>query len=484
VHRPIRMTIVEPLNAARLGHPLRDCRLARPPRAPVATIVRRVAFVAIFPAIASLGQAQGSESSRDTALVRRVADLEARLRTLDSLAGKRTPGHGLASGAGSGLVLRSADGCCELRLRGYLQSDARTAVGPGSAQGPRGLLLRRVRPVWEASITKVADLRLAPDFGEGRPTIYDAWLDLHLGHTLTLRSGKFKPPVGLERLQSATDLAFLERAHPTSLVPNRDLGVQLTGAGAGVADWSIGIFNGVPDIGFGDVNPDRFADVVARVSLEPWRGRSVATGHELLVALAATSGLHRGTGAAPQLQQYKSPLQEVVFRFRADGSAAGTAIADGRQSRIAPQAYAAAGPLGLMAEWVASSQRVRRDTSVARLVQRAWALTATLVATGEHASYRGLSPRRPFDPAHGDWGAVTLAARATALAVDPGAFPRFADPATQVRRATTAGGAVNWQLARGVALMLDYTYTRFAAGAAGGNRLPEHGLATRMQHAF
>ena len=42
----------------------------------------------------------------------------------------------------------------------------------------------------------------------------------------SLTAGKFKVPVGLERLESATDIRFIERGFPTSLVPNRDLGVH------------------------------------------------------------------------------------------------------------------------------------------------------------------------------------------------------------------------------------------------------------------
>jgi phosphate-selective porin OprO/OprP len=39
------------------------------------------------------------------------------------------------------------------------------------------------------------------------------------------RAGQYKAPVGLERLQSASAIVFLERAFPTELAPNRDRGV-------------------------------------------------------------------------------------------------------------------------------------------------------------------------------------------------------------------------------------------------------------------
>ena len=69
-----------------------------------------------------------------------------------------------------------------------------------------------------------------------------------------LTAGKFKVPVGLERLQSATDIRFIERAFPTSLVPNRDLGLSFGGdAAGGVVNYSFGYFNGVSDALEGNV---------------------------------------------------------------------------------------------------------------------------------------------------------------------------------------------------------------------------------------
>ena len=57
-----------------------------------------------------------------------------------------------------------------------------------------------------------------------------SWVQFELGGQafqpwFAVTAGKFKVPVGLERLQSANDIRFVERAFPTSLLPNRDLGV-------------------------------------------------------------------------------------------------------------------------------------------------------------------------------------------------------------------------------------------------------------------
>jgi hypothetical protein len=57
-----------------------------------------------------------------------------------------------------------------------------------------------------------------PDLGGIAPTIFDAYWDGKFVPQFTVRAGKFKPPIGLERLQSATDIAFAERGLPTNLV--------------------------------------------------------------------------------------------------------------------------------------------------------------------------------------------------------------------------------------------------------------------------
>lgn len=443
--------------------------------------------VSLSPISRLSGQVAGQSDSSQAAIAMRFAQLEATIRRLDSMVTKARASSGAALEvrlSSTGFLAQSADGRYALRLRGYFQSDARIPLGSGEADLQRGLLLRRVRPIWEATIGKVAEVRMMPDFGEGRPSIYDAHLDLHLASALNVRTGKFKPPVGLERLQSATDIAFIERAHPNSLVPNRDVGTQLYGDVARAVSYAVGVFNGVPDIGFGDVDTDRFKDLVGRVAIDPLKWRAHPSTDELVIGLSGSRGEHRGTVSAPQLQSYKSPLQETVFRFRGDGTAAGTVLADGSQWRLSPHAYAAVGRVGAMAEYVVSAQDVRRASSVSTLRHRAWEVTGTLNVTGEHASFRGLTPRRPFDPAHHGYGALELAVRASALTVDPDAFPLYADSTSQVQQASTAGVGLNWHLLKGVKVMVDYTHTRFRGGATTGDRPAEHNLSTRFQHAF
>jgi phosphate-selective porin OprO/OprP len=302
---------------------------------------------------------------------------------------------------------------------------------------------------------------------------------------LALRSGKFKPPIGLERLQSANDLAFVERSHPTNLVPNRDIGSELYGdLFGGVLSYAAGVFNGVPDLGFGDADNGNNKDLAGRVFVQPFKTGRIAALREFGVGLSGSRGTQRGTVAAPFLQTYKSPAQQSIFSFRSDGTTAGTTIADGMHTRIEPQGYYYGGPVGVMWEYIKSSQVVRRATTLGRLDNQAWQATGTVTLTGERQTFRGVTPDHPLDPAHRQWGAVELTARYTRMLVDRGAFPVFANLSSQIRDANTWGVGLNWYLSRGVRLMTDYNDTRYTGGAVTGDRERERSVMTRLQHSF
>jgi phosphate-selective porin OprO/OprP len=430
------------------------------------------------------GQQAPPDSSSTAA---RLAELEGKIRKLedgvaehDSAAAPPT----LVAGR-EGFALRSADGDFVLRLRGYFQSDARVFVDDAARPATSTILARRIRPVFEGTLWKFVDFRFMPDFGEGRATLFDAYVDLRVRPAIALRVGKFKPPVGLERLQSATDLLFVERGFPTNLVPSRDLGAQLHGEiGRAAVSYALGLFNGAPDLGNQDGDNGDDKDVAARVFVQPFRGVGPVLLRGLGLGVAVSTGVQRGAAAAPFLPGYRSPAQQTVFAYRADGTEGGTALATGRHTRWSPQGYFYAGPFGLFWEYVRSSQDVRRDAITGRLSHDAWQVAGTWVLTGERASYRAVEPRRPFNPGGGGWGALSIAARYGVLLIDADAFPLFADPASQVQEARAWGLALNWFLARGLRLQVNYDQTGYTGGAGLGDRPTERAVLARVQHAF
>ena len=175
----------------------------------------------------------------------------------------------------------------------------------------------------------------------------------------------------------------------------------------------------------------------------------------------------------------------MFARYRLDATAAaGTTFADGAHWRVSPQGYYYTGPFGVLAEYVFSSQRVRRDIETARLGTDAWQVATSYVLTGEDSSYRGVTPRSAFEPSAGTWGAVELTARVNRLTLDDGAFPLFANPAIAARDARGWAVGANWYLNRAVKVTADYEETYFQGGSPSGDRESERDVFTRIQVGF
>src|SRR5437660_1531419 len=146
-----------------------------------------------------------------------------------------------------GFSFGSADGNFAINLKGVLQFDSRTFFRDGGSKGNDGFLLRRARPIISGTVFHDFDFLFVPDFGGTSGTvIQDAYLNYRYKRELQFQFGKFKSPLGLELLQSDPDTSFNERALPTDLVPNRDLGAELHGdLFDGCVSYAAGIFNGL-----------------------------------------------------------------------------------------------------------------------------------------------------------------------------------------------------------------------------------------------
>ncbi|GAB2520289.1 OprO/OprP family phosphate-selective porin [Lysobacter humi (ex Lee et al. 2017)] len=378
-----------------------------------------------------------------------------------------------------GLSLRSpaADGI-EVKVRALVQADGRTWIDDDRLPQNDGFLLRRVQPALEGTWGKLVGYRIMAELAGDSASIADAYVDLKFDPRATLRAGKFKVPFGIERLQSSGATTFVELGLPSELAPNRDLGVQLQGEfGGGRLAYAVGAFNGAADGRDGaSQNADDGVEAFARVAWEPFRDAANAASG-LGFALAASHGDATGTATLPR---YRTPGQVNAFGYRA------TVVADGERARLSPQVTYYQGPLGVLAEAVASRQAVRTGTAAADLEHRAWQVAASWVLTGEDASYRGVvRPDRAFGADGGGLGAFELAARVGVLDIDDGAFPVFADPASAVRRTRAWTVGLNWYLTQNFKLVANYTQAAFEGGApTGADREDEKTLFTRAQFAF
>jgi phosphate-selective porin OprO and OprP len=431
----------------------------------------------------------------------KIKVLERKLELNDEAAKTAVAATPVVKAGPKGFNIASADNANQIRLRGTVQFDGRHFLDEVASDSSDTWLLRRVRPTLEGTLNGIFDFRVMPDFAQGRTVLFDAWGAVRLKPWAVITAGKFKVPVGLERLVSANDLKFIERGLPTNLVPNRDLGVQLGGdIAGGVVQYSVGVFNGVIDGGSsdaqGDVELDSERDVAARVFLQPFISSDSFALRGLGFGVAGTYVDQKGNVANPLLPAFRTPDQQTFFRYRAD--TAGTpineaAFLNGERLRVTPQAYYYVGSFGALAEYVSVTQDVSRNTALGlrteELENTAWQLELSYFLTGEEATYRGFTPINTFNVGSPGWGAWEIVARYGEQKIDDQTFvggaESFADPATSARKVSAYTVGLNWYFNQNFKWQIDYEYSVYEGGAPNGaDRDDGQAILTRFAIGF
>ena len=409
-----------------------------------------------------------------------------------------------------GFSFESADGANQIRFHGEFDFDGRFYDDNLTPDGSRSTwLLRRARPILEGTFANIFDFRFNPDFAGGKTVIQDAFVAARFNPLFVVTAGKFKEPFGLERLQLSPNNRFIELGLPSDLVPNRDLGLQVSGTyifPTGTLTYQVGYFDGVADGTSTDANstPDvdnnDKKDWVARLFAQPFL-RTDSVLRYLGAGIAVSYANQTGSAANTLLTSYKTETQRNFFSYDAATTAAGATIANGERLRISPQAYYYYKRFGLLTEYVSESQDVSRTfgaganalTRRARLKPDSWQVGTTFLMTDDEATFGTVVPKRPFALDQPGWGALEFAARVSQLKLDSATFftpagtaaDWFADPSAQAREATAWTLALNWYLTQNVAWYLDYTRTNFYGGAPDGkDRADESAVFTRFQVAF
>jgi phosphate-selective porin OprO/OprP len=383
---------------------------------------------------------------------------------------------GLVTAGPGGFVIRSADGDNTLRIGADLQTDIRTFTGTGSSADTDQMLLRRVRPTFSGTLYKDIDFFIRPDFGQGAVVIYDAYVQLNYIPHFSIRIGKYKPPVGLERLQSDDDTTFVERGLPTLLVPSRDIGFQLSGDIIGHRlGYQVGVFNGVPDNSLSDASPSSHHSYAGRIFATPFQSEKP----NLLSGLGFGLGAEGGSVDGVALPAYKTTGQNTFFTFSSG------VISAGHRTALAPQAYYYLGSFGLLAEDTVTEEEFQKTTVRKDVAFRSWQVEASYILTGEKKSFGSPIPKHPFSPLNHGWGAWEIAARTGDLRADKGLFTYgFATASTSPSFAREWVGGVNWYLNRVYRISVDYAHTNFLGGAVNADRAAERVILARFQLNF
>jgi phosphate-selective porin OprO/OprP len=452
--------------------------------------------------------ALANDSSELEQLRALVQELDQKVRILErkgelgeevaTAAKKETPV--IKASAGS-FGLSSADGKNTFNLHALVQTDYRAydntnTNGTGSTDG---WLLRKARAGIDGTLFGWVNYRIVPEFAGASPVLMDAYVDLNYKPWLKLRAGRYKPFVGLARLQADTDGKFLEQSFVTGFVPQRDIGASLWGdLFGGKLSYAIGYNNGSIDgsgTGTSEIDTSNGKEVTARLFAQPFKGEdNVLAG--LGFGFAATHITQAGAQLPTGTSGYKAFSQTSFFGYET------TATADGERTRLAPQLYYFYGPFGLLSEYVHEVQEVK-NTGKARtaLNQEAWQATVSYVLTGENASYGSVIPKQAFNPNTGGWGAWEVVARVSGVTFDDNTFlgtsatTRFANIASSAKSARAYGVGINWYINNHTRFGFDFENTSYVGGGIGStanasriirliDKKDENAVIGRLQVAF
>ena len=378
----------------------------------------------------------------------------------------------------NGLTVQSQNGDFQLRFGALIQADGRFAVDDEDDRILDTFGIRRLRPTLRGRMGRWFEFYLNPDFASSTLVVQDAYLDAVFSPAFRVRFGKGKTPFGLERLQSAPNTLFAERALPSALVPNRDIGVQVLGeAWGGVLTYQGALMNGVADGASADIDPTDGKDVIGRIVVRPFHRHPAAHPlRGLAVGMSGSIGRQSGILALPAMRVQS---QQPIFLAYVGASA------DGTRTRYSPQGIFTYKWFSALAEYVHTEMPITSTTARADIAHRAWQVAGSVVLTGEAATdgSTGVRPRANFDVGQGHWGAVQLAARYHRLEVDEAArrLGFIASGSSLEADAWTIG--VNWFATTNLRYLFDVERTVFDGNAA-GSRPAENTLLFRSQIAF
>jgi phosphate-selective porin OprO/OprP len=447
------------------------------------------AALAFTPALASAQDAQTTEAAPLT-YEERIARLEQELDTLKrqreldqeltTTAAAKTPVAVLDK---KGLKFTSADGKYEFGINAQVNIDAHSWGDDGGTLQDE-VVARLIRPTFTGKAGN-ASFRFTPELGgssSAAASIVDAYIEYKFADSLQFRAGKFKSPLGLERLQADADVIWTERGHSTNLVPNRDVGYQAFGTFFdGALEYQVGLFNGSADGVNLNNDLDNHKDVAYRVFGSPFANSSVVWLQGLSIGYAGSDGQHIGNATNTQLGSYKTPGQQTFFKY-------GTGVySNGKETRSNPQASFYLNNFGILADYVTVKQDVALGAASAQLENEALDVSASWVITGENVGFKGgVKPANDFNWKKGTWGAVELTARYGYTEIDKDAFTLgFASLTSSAQKATSTGFGVGWYWSENLKLIADWDQTEFEGGAAAGaDRRKENFASGRIQFRY
>ena len=215
-----------------------------------------------------------------------------------------------------GFAIESGNGDFRLQIGLLVQADGRFALEDEQRAGHRQLCRSDVSaPTCGAGSARRFEFYLNPDYAGGTLVLQDAYVDTIFAPAFRIRAGKGKTPFGMERLHSASNLMFIDRALPDVTGAESRLGVQVLGdISGGVVSYLGGVMNGVTDGGSADVETNDSKDVSGRFIVRPFNKQAAGSAARGL-GLAISGSRGRATGV-PGLPAFRTvTLQQPYFSY-------------------------------------------------------------------------------------------------------------------------------------------------------------------------
>jgi len=382
-----------------------------------------------------------------------------------------------ATAGQDGFVIQSADGDFRLQIGLLVQADGRFALDDSSEAVVNTFSFRRLRPYLKGRFSRRFEFYFNPDFAGGILVVQDAYVDTVFARAFRIRAGKGKTPFGLERLHSASNLLFVNRALPTALVPNRDIGIQVLGdIAGGVVSYLAGVMNGVPDGGSADLDTNDAKDFSGRLIVRPLGKIATSPLRGLSLAVSGSTGRESGASALPTFRTQS--LEQQYFSYNG-------VTADGVRTRYSPQFSYYYKVFGAFGEYVHTRTPILKGSVRENIAHEAWQAAGSIVLTGEAATDdgAGVRPRANFDFGSGHLGAFQVAARYHSLKIDDRAFTLNLAAAGSSRTAAGWTAGLNWYLTPNFKYVFNFERTVFD-GNPDGPRKVENAVIFRTQVAF
>ena len=296
----------------------------------------------------------------------------------------------VTAGWGDGFFIQSDNGDFRLQVGALVHLDGRFALDDVAESVNDTFVVRRLRPYLRGRIARRFEFFFNPDFGLGTLVLQDAYVDTIFSPAFRLRIGKAKSPFGFERLHVVGNMLFFERAMPTSIAPNRDVGIQILGETfRGRLSYLGGVVNGVPDGMSADIDTGDGKDVVGRVVVKPFATEPKSPLQQLMLGFSVSAGPQSGALALPTYRTVS--LQQAYFSYSG-------ATADGVRTRYSPQLAYFYKAFGGWVEYARSELPVRKAEVVEDVAHDAWQIAGSIDADRRTALGRhdGGSSARQF----------------------------------------------------------------------------------------